>query len=183
MRKLAITAVGSVYFGGVSVLVFGTVAFGELWMYRHLTLWGAYLVWTLLFLGLGAVAFLPLIECGTYRRRFPARFAIGFTGYALIWCCAYFLEPNTRGECIGGGIGSIVLAMVLNPPWMGRGGQFQSAGLLCVCSVLGYFTGAWANAAAEGTTGMLLWGVGFGLGTGAGIGSILGQLNNSTSNA
>ena len=181
MRKLTITALGSVYFGIVSMLVFATVAFGELWMYRNLTLWGAYFVWTLLFLGLGGVSFLPLIEPGTYRRRFPARFAIGFLGYALIWCCAYFLQPNTRGECVGCGVGSIVLAMVLNPPGMGRGGQFQCAGSLCVFSVLGYFAGAWANAAAGGPMGMLLWGVAFGLGTGAGIGLILGRLNISTS--
>ena len=44
---------GGLGFGLASLLVFATVAFGERWMYTHLGLWGAYLAWTVLFIGLG----------------------------------------------------------------------------------------------------------------------------------
>src|SRR3989442_9128491 len=44
---------GAVGFGGVSTLVFATVAFGERWLYRRLGIGGAYALWTLIFL-LGA---------------------------------------------------------------------------------------------------------------------------------
>ena len=44
---------GAVGFSLVSLLVFATVAFGERWMYTRLTVWGAYLAWTLAFILLG----------------------------------------------------------------------------------------------------------------------------------
>jgi hypothetical protein len=40
----------------VSLFVFATVAFAEGWMYRHLTVVGSYLVWTILFIALGGGA-------------------------------------------------------------------------------------------------------------------------------
>ncbi|MCG8605049.1 hypothetical protein MJD09_08635 [bacterium] len=54
--------IGSVGFCLASLCMFATVAFSERWMYNNLGVLGAYLIWTMLFIGLGGVVFPPLVR-------------------------------------------------------------------------------------------------------------------------
>ena len=164
---------GATRFAAASTLVFSTVAFAERWMYANLTIAGAYVVWTLLFLIVAPLAFIQLLGESPQRRAFPVWFNIAFLAYCALWCAGWFVSPNTLGEVVGCVAGSLVMAGVL----CGRGfvrKPFVTAGLvLAVCNLVGYFVGGFLNARIGGPVGMLAWGMLFGAGTGAGIGSIL----------
>ena len=164
---------GATRFAAASTLVFSTVAFAERWMYANLTIAGAYVVWTLLFLIVAPLAFIHLLGESPQRRAFPVWFNIAFLAYCALWCAGWFVSPNTLGEVVGCVAGSLVMAGVL----CGRGfvrTPFVTAGLvLAVCNLVGYFVGGFLNARIGGPVGMLAWGMLFGAGTGAGIGSIL----------
>src|SRR5262245_31182986 len=73
---------GALGFCGVSLLVFATVAFAERWLMRNLGVIGAYLLWTMLFILLGATAFAPLLLNQMRRFRFYLLFGIAFLLYA-----------------------------------------------------------------------------------------------------
>jgi hypothetical protein len=164
---------GATRFAAASTLVFSTVAFAERWMYANLTIAGAYVVWTLLFLIVAPLAFIQLLGESPQRRAFPVWFNIAFLAYCALWCAGWFVSPNTLGEVVGCVAGSLVMAGVL----CGRGfvrKPFVTAGLvLATCNLVGYFVGGFLNARIGGPVGMLAWGMLFGAGTGAGIGSIL----------
>ena len=164
---------GALGFGVVSTLVFSTVAFAERWMYQNLTVPGAYVVWTVLFLVASPVAFMPLVPMTATRRMFPVWFNIAFLAYCALWCAGWFVSPNTLGELVGCTAGSIAMAGVLVLRGFVRK-PFGTAGLvLAACNLLGYFAGGFLNAKLGGPSGMLIWGLLFGAGTGAGIGAIL----------
>ena len=57
---------GGIGFCLVSLVVFASVAFGERWMYMHLGVMGAYVVWTLGFILLGGAMLGSLIS-GRWR--------------------------------------------------------------------------------------------------------------------
>lgn len=165
--------VGAVTFACASLIVFSTVAFAERWMYKHLTIPGAYATWTVLFLMVAPLAFLPILDSGPERRHFPLWFNLAFLAYCGLWCAGWFVSQNTLGEVVGCVLGSMALASVL----VARGyamKPFMMAGLvLAVANLLGYFAGGYLNAKLGGPVGMLLWGMLFGAGTGAGVGAIL----------
>ena len=60
MKRYLLT--GSIGFCLTSLCVFATVAFAERWMYENLGITGAYLVWTVLFIGLGGAVLRPLVK-------------------------------------------------------------------------------------------------------------------------
>jgi hypothetical protein len=163
---------GALRFGAVSLAVFATVAFGERWMYRNLGLGGAYGVWTLLFVGLGAFALGGLAPVGQ-RVRFYWCFALGFLGYAIGWIAAYFLLRSAAGEWVGSVAGSILMAAVFALGF-GRASLLPKiAAIFFVANSVGYFAGSALNDAVTGQAGMLLWGALYGLGLGAGLGLVL----------
>src|SRR5687768_1741716 len=86
-RSIVIGAIG---FGLASLVVFATVAFGERWMYAQLGLWGAYLVWTALFILLGGAALGSLVVGRWRLPRFYLLYGIAFFAYAIGWIGAYF---------------------------------------------------------------------------------------------
>jgi hypothetical protein len=161
---------GSLGFTGTSLVVFATVAFAERLMYRNLGLAGAYFVWTLLFMALGAGLLSPLvIGPGRLRRFFPL-FAVAFLLYAGGWVGAYFSLRGTAGEWVGSLAGCLLMALVFAA---GFGALYMFPRLfvvLLLCNSAGYFLGDWLNNAVLGKTGMLLWGLAYGLGLGAGLG-------------
>ncbi|MFM7187837.1 MAG: hypothetical protein ACKO14_08460 [Armatimonadota bacterium] len=164
---------GSTRFAAASTLVFSTVAFAERWMYANLTVAGAYVVWTLLFLIVAPLAFIQLLGKSPHRRAFPVWFNIAFIAYCVLWCAGWFLSPDTLGEVVGCVAGSLALAGVLCSRGYVRK-SFVVAGLaLGACNLVGYFAGGFLNARIGGPIGMLAWGMLFGAGTGAGIGAIL----------
>ena len=169
---------GALGFALVSTLVFSTVAFGERWMYQNLTIAGAYVVWTVLFLVVSPLAFLPLVRMSPNRRMFPVWFNTAFLSYCALWCAGWFLSPNTLGELVGCTAGSIALAGVLVLRGYVRKPLGTAGLMLAVCNLLGYFAGGFLNARIGGPVGMLTWGVLFGAGTGAGIGAILNISDN-----
>ncbi len=103
---------GGVGFSLVSLCVFATVAFGERWMYAHLGMLGAYLVWTALFIILGG-AVLGSLVVGRWRLpKFYLLYGIAFFAYAVGWVGAYFTLRSIAGEWVGSVAGSILMALV-----------------------------------------------------------------------
>lgn len=173
MRMSSHVVAGSTRFAAASTLVFSTVAFAERWMYANLTLAGAYVVWTLLFLVVSPLAFIQQVSERSQRRAFPLWFNIAFLAYCALWCAGWFVSPNTLGEVVGCVAGSLALVGVLGSRGFVRK-PFVTAGLvLAGCNLVGYFVGGFLNARIGGPTGMLAWGMLFGAGTGAGIGALL----------
>ena len=78
MRMSSHVVAGSSRFAAASTLVFSTVAFAERWMYANLTIAGAYVVWTLLFLVVSPLAFIQQIgeriSVGRFRCGLTSRF-------------------------------------------------------------------------------------------------------------
>jgi len=163
---------GAIGFGLVSTAVFSSVAFAERWMYTNLTIIGAYVVWTVMFLVLAPMAFIGIVPSDR-RRTFPLWFNAAFFAYCVLWCAAWFVSPNTLGELVGCTGGSLAMAGAL----VARGyvkKPLVIAGLVVsIANLLGYFAGGYLNAKLGGPTGMLVWGALFGAGTGAGVGAIL----------
>lgn len=161
---------GSLGFTGASLLVFATVAFAERWMYRNLGLAGAYFIWTVLFIGLGASALSPLVIGPERWRRFFPLFTVAFLLYAVGWIGAYFGLRGAAGEWAGAIAGCLLMALVFAA---GFGALYIFPRLfvvLLLCNSAGYFLGDWLNNAVHGKAGMLLWGLAYGLGMGAGLG-------------
>src|SRR4030095_15825099 len=104
--------IGGAGFSLVSLCVFATVAFAEGWMYVHLTIIGAYLVWTALFIVLGG-AVLGSLVAGQWRLpKFYLLYGPAFFAYAVGWVVAYFVLRGTAGECVGSLAGSVMMALV-----------------------------------------------------------------------
>ncbi|HXD29738.1 MAG TPA: hypothetical protein VN643_01385 [Pyrinomonadaceae bacterium] len=165
--------IGSLGFALVSFIVFASVAFAERWMYVNLTVLGAYLAWTALFILLGG-AVLGSLVVGRWRLpKFYILFGAAFFAYAVGWVAAYFIFRGALGEWLGSLIGSVLMALVFALGFKAvRRIQIFSA-VLFVGNSLGYFVGSMLNDLLGGRTGMLLWGVAYGLFLGAGLGIVL----------
>lgn len=164
---------GGLGFGLVSLCVFATVAFGERWMYTHLSILGAYLAWTALFILLGG-AVLGSLVVGRWRLpKFYLLYGVAFFVYATGWIAAYFSLPGPAGEWLGSLFGSILMAIAFA---MGFGvirSTVKLSAILFVANSLGYFPGSALNNCVAGRGGMLIWGIVYGLFLGAGIGAVL----------
>jgi hypothetical protein len=167
---------GAVGFGVVSLLVFATVAFAERWMYTNLTVLGAYLAWTLLFILLGGGALGSLVVGRWRLPKFYLLYGLAFLAYAVGWVAAYFILRGTRGEWVGSLAGSILMALVFAAGFKAIRFTLQFSWILFVANSIGYFLGSALNDAVGGPAGMLLWGVAYGLFLGAGIGAVLHYL-------
>jgi hypothetical protein len=164
---------GGLGFGAVSLCVFATVAFAERWMYTHLTLLGAYLVWTALFVLLGG-AVLGLLVVGRWRLpRFYLLYGLAFFAYAAGWVGAYFSLRGVAGEWVGSLAGSILMALVFAAGFGTIRSTLRFSAVLFVANSVGYFLGSGLNDYFRGRPGMLLWGVAYGLFLGAGMGAVL----------
>ena len=165
---------GGLGFGLASLLVFATVAFGERWMYTHLGLWGAYLAWTVLFIGLGGGALLPLVSAPWRGVRFLGLFGLAFLLYSIGWVAAYFLARGSRlGEWLGSLVGSLAMGQVFVVGFKVRKAPIHLAAILFLANSVGYFLGSALNDAYARPTGMLLWGGIYGVFLGAGLGAVL----------
>ena len=174
MNALTRSAIqGGLGFGLASLLVFATVAFGERWMYTHLGLWGAYLTWTALFIGLGGGVLLPLVSAPWRGGRFVGLFALAFFLYAVGWGAAYFAQPNRLGEWLGSLLGSVAMGQAFVVGFKVRKAPFRLAAILFLANSVGYFVGSVLNDAFARPTGMLLWGGIYGACLGAGLGAVL----------
>jgi hypothetical protein len=164
---------GAIGFGVVSLIVFATVAYAERWMYERLSLIGAYLAWTLLFILLGGGALGSLVVGRWRLPKFYLLYGLAFFVYAMNWMAAYFLLRGTTGEWVGSLAGSIMMALVFAAGFEKLRSTLTFALILFVSNSLGYFLGSALYEAARGPRGMLLWGVAYGLFLGAGIGAVL----------
>ena len=148
---------GGIGFGLASLSVFATVAFGERWMYEHLGLLGAYLVWTALFIFLGG-GVLGSLVVGCWRlTKFYALFGLAFSRMQLGGWLLLYLR-GTLGEWVGSLAGSLLMGLVLALGFGVVRSAFILSGVLFVANSLGYFLGSTLNNYITGSSGMLLWG-------------------------
>lgn len=166
-------AIGGVGFGLASLCVFATVAFGERWLYEQLGLWGAYLVWTALFILLGGAALGSLVVGRWRLPKFCLLYGIAFFAYAAGWVAAYFVLRGTAGEWVGSIAGSVLMALVFAIGFRTTRSILKLSVILFITNSLGYFAGSALNDYVGGKGGMLLWGISYGLCLGAGIGAVL----------
>ena len=169
-RSLVIAGLG---FSAVSLCVFATVAFGEGWMYTHLGLSGAYLVWTVLFILLGGGVLGSLVTGSWRLPRFYVLFGLAFFAYAAGWVIAYFTLRGALGEWIGSLAGSILMTAVITLGFGVVRSTITLSALLFAANSLRYFLGSELNNHFGGKVGMLLWGGAFGLCLGTGLGAVL----------
>ena len=165
--------IGGLGFAVVSLCVFATVAFGERWMYRNLTVIGAYVVWTVLFILLGGGVLGSLVTGRWRLPRFYLLYGLAFFVYAVGWVIAYFALSDPVDEWFGSLAGSVLMALVFAAGFGVMRSALKFSALLFIANSIGYFSGAMLNARIGGSTGMLLWGVLYGLFLGAGIGAVL----------
>lgn len=153
-----------------TMIVYGSVAWGERWLYSRFTVLGTYALWTAVFLVLAPWLMARLLVERPRRPRFTWAFILGFLAYAIAWVAAYFALRGRVGEVVASVVGPGAMGIVLAGgmrAWSRWGG---AALVLTMAHGVGYALGSWANGAWGGTWGMLAWGVAYGLGFGAGIG-------------
>jgi hypothetical protein len=167
------TLTGALGFGFVSLIVFASVAFAERWMYVHLSLAGAYLAWTLLFILLGGGVLGSLVSGRWRLPKFYLLFGLAFFAYAVGWVAAYFMLQGFWGELLGSLIGSLAMAAVFAIGFRVTRSLLTFFASLFVANSVGYFLGSALNESLGGKAGMLSWGVIYGLCLGAGIGLVL----------
>ena len=171
LRRSVLT--GGLGFCLVSLCVFATVAFAEGWMYERLGVFGAYAVWTALFILLGG-GVLGSLAVGRWRLpKFYLLFGAAFFAYAAGWLGSYFFRPDVVGEWIGSFLGSLLMGSVLAAGFGRVRSTLQWAALLFVANSIGYFLGSALDAALGDSAGMLAWGCVYGLFLGAGLGAVL----------
>ena len=166
-------AIGGVGFSLASLCVFATVAYAERWMYINLGLWGAYLLWTALFILLGGAALGSLVVGRWRLPKFYLLYGIAFFAYAVGWVGAYFTLRGTAGEWVGSVAGSVLMALVFAVGFGAVRKIMTLSLILFIANSLGYFAGSALNDYVGGKGGMLLWGISYGLCLGAGIGAVL----------
>jgi hypothetical protein len=164
---------GGLAFCVVSLFVFATVAFAEGWMYRHLTVVGSYLVWTILFIALGGGALGSLVVGRWRMPRFYLLFGLAFFVYAAGWVLAYFTLRGLAGEWAGSLAGSILMALVFAAGFRTMSLTIKFSAILFVANSIGYFLGSALNDYFRAQPGMLLWGAAYGLFLGAALGAVL----------
>jgi len=174
---------GGFGFAAVSLCVFATVAFGERWMYRHLGLTGAYLVWTALFILLGGAVFGSLVVGRWRLPKFYVLYGAAFFLYAVGWTVAYFTMRGIPGEWVGSLAGSILMVLVFAAGFGALRLTLTLSAILFAANSLGYFVGSALNDYFGGKSGMLLWGVIYGVSLGAGIGAVIQMSQKSSSDS
>jgi hypothetical protein len=160
-------------FSLVSLIIFSSVAFAERWMYGHLGITGAYLTWIVLFIVLGASAFIPLLARPRNLLRFYVLFGAGFLLYGVGWMAAYFSLKNTLGEWLGSLLGSVLMAVVFAAGFKALRSAALFSFMLFAGNSFGYFLGSALYERLPAPVGMLMWGVVYGAGVGAALGAIL----------
>ena len=165
--------IGGIGFSVVSLAIFATVAFAERWMYSHLGVSGAYIVWTTLFMLLGGRVFSLLVIEPNRMSRFHALFGAAFFCYAVGWVGAYFIVRGAVGEWLGSLMGSALMALVIAAGFRVLRSAVGLSVLLFLANSAGYFLGSMLNDTLRGRPGMLLWGAVYGLFLGAGLGASL----------
>ena len=142
-------------------------------MYAQFGLYGAYLVWTALFILLGGGA-LGVLVGGRWRLpKFYLLFGAAFFAYAVGWVGAYFVLRGAAGEWVGSLVGSLLMGTVFAAGFGRARSALNLSAVLFVANSVGYFLGSALNDAVGGRAGMLLWGAAYGLGLGAGLGAVL----------
>lgn len=169
LRRSLLT--GGLGFCLASLCVFATVAFAERWMYARLGLYGAYLVWTALFILLGGGALGALVVGRRGLPRFYLLFGLAFFAYAAGWVGSYFVLRGTAGEWVGSLAGSLLMGSVLAAGFGVARSALNLSAVLFVAHSVGYFLGSALNDSIGGKPGMLLWGASYGLCLGAGLGA------------
>lgn len=142
-------------------------------MYRSLTVIGAYVAWTALFILLGGGALGSLVVGRWRLPKFYLLYGLAFLIYAIGWVGAYFTLRGMVGEWTGSLAGSILMALVFAAGFNALRSIFKLSLILFAANSIGYFLGSALNDAVRGPSGMLLWGVAYGLFLGAGIGAVL----------
>lgn len=165
--------VGALGFCLASLCVFATVAFAEGWMYTRLGLYGAYAVWTALFIILGGGALGSLVVGRWRLPRFYALFGAAFFAYAAGWTGAYFVLRGAAGEWVGSLLGALLMGTVFAVGFGVARAALNLSAVLFVAHCVGYFLGSMLNGYFGGRAGMLLWGIAYGLCLGAGLGAAL----------
>ena len=165
--------IGGLGFCAVSLCVFATVAFAERWMYTNLSVLGAYLVWTVLFILLGGGVLGSLVVERWRLPKFYLLYGLAFFVYAVGWVVAYFLLRDGAGEWLGSLAGSVLMALVFAAGFGVVRSTLKFAVILFIANSIGYFLGLALNSYFRSSTGMLLWGASYGLFLGAGIGAVL----------
>jgi hypothetical protein len=164
---------GAIGFCLVSLCVFATVAFAQNWMYKHLSVFGAYIVWIALFILLGGKALSPLVIGPRRPLRFYALFGTAFFVYGISWMESYFTLPNTMGEWIGSLAGSVSMALVFAAGFKALRSTLVLSAVLFVANSIGYFGGLIFYSPLGEITGLLVWGAFYGLCLGAGLGAVI----------
>ena len=170
-------------FLGASLLVYGTVAFAERWMYANLGVGLAYAVWAALFIAAGGAALSRVVIGPDRLGRFYLLFTLAFFLYAAGWVVAYFLLRNAWGELLGSLVGTLLIAVVF--AWgFGAWNRFPKIWLILFAShTAGYFLGSFLNYIIGDKTGMMLWGASYGWLFGLGLGYALYAAQRQTRNA
>lgn len=170
LKRFIVT--GSIGFSIASLCVFATVIW-QSWMYRHLGVSAAFLVWIVLFILLGGRALSPLVVDTRRRSRFYVVFGVAFFAYGISWMAAYFTFKNAVGEWLGSFVGSVCMALVF-AAWFGvlRSAPLFAA-LLFVANSIAYFLGSLLFYSFSHDVGLLVWGPFYGLCLGAGLGGVL----------
>ena len=171
LKRFIVT--GGIGFSIASLCVFATVAIAQDWMYRHLGVTAAYIVWIVLFIVLGGRALSSLVVDTRRRSRFYLMFGAAFFAYGISWMAAYFTFRNAVGEWLGSFVGSVCLALVF-AAWFGvlRSAPLFGA-LLFVANSIAYFAGALLFYSFSHDVGLLVWGPFYGFCLGAGLGTVL----------
>jgi len=171
LKRFIVT--GGIGFSIASLCVFGTVAIAQDWMYRHVGVTAAYIVWIVLFIVLGGIALSSLVVDTRRRSRFYVMFGVAFFVYGISWMAAYFTFKNAVGEWLGSFVGSVCMALVF-AAWFGvpRSAPLFGA-LLFVANSIGYFLGSLLFYSFSHDVGLLVWGPFYGFFLGAGLGTVL----------
>ncbi len=177
--RLSTALRGALGFGAVSLLVYGSVAFGGGWMYGALTETGAYAVWAALFLAGAPWILARLLVVPRRRLRFGLAFVGAFLVYAAVWTTVYFLRRDAVGELLASLMAPALLAVTL-AIGMGFPGV---AGITAVALALGhtggYYIGRWLHDTLPAPYGMLAWGLAYGVGFGAALGWAAARLESA----
>ncbi len=163
---------GGIRFGLASLAVFATVAFAERWMYTSFGLYGAYAIWSLLFILLGGGMLYPLAKDLLTVGKFYGLFSAAFLLYSVGWVAAYFLLRDGLGEGVASLLGSVLMAIAFAFGLRVLPLIVSFSLILFMANSVGYFLGLFLNAALKGRTGMLLWGAAYGFFLGAGLAAV-----------
>lgn len=162
--------IGVVGFGLASLAVFGSWAFLGKWFYGTLDELGAYLVWTVMYLGIGCESMKGLIPGAHSRFKFFKIFSISFAVYALLWIVVWMTFKNSTGEWLASIFGSLGMAMLICWAFKNLKEWHKVWIALAISNMTGYFIGSWLHAHIPMPMGAVAWGVAYGFFFGGGIG-------------